>query len=107
MLAMCLGRRLGLGCPRWLDEVLAMLAGAEAVIIFIDQKLRVEVEIFGIGAKEALDVSARGQHVEILVLHRLDVFYADLGFIFRTLQGDIAAYARVPQRCPDLKHRIS
>ena len=49
-------------------------AGAELV----DVELAVEPEVLRVRPQESLDVRVRGEHLELLVLERMDVFRANL-----------------------------
>ena len=78
----------------------------EARVVLVDVELAVEAEILGVGAQEAFDVGLGGQHVELLLLERAQVFPADLGRELGLREVDAPAHACFPKAVANLEHGL-
>ena len=78
--------------------------GDEPRVVLVDVELAVEAQVLGVGPEEALDVRARREQLEMLVLERLDVLRADLRRELDLGVVEPLAHPRLAQAVADLEH---
>jgi hypothetical protein len=73
-------------------------------VVLVGIELAVEPEIFGVGAKEALDIRFPGQHLEVLLFEGPEVLRTNLGVRLRPGQLKPLAKPGFAQAVAYLEH---
>src|SRR5581483_1363542 len=87
----------------WRPRV-AVLVHPEARAVLVDVQLAVEAEEVRVAAQEAPDIGLPGEHVEVLLLERLQVADADLRRLRGGRQVEALAPPRLLEAGADLEH---
>ena len=96
--------RAALVVPRAQRDVL--FAGDEAGVVLVDVELALEPQRVGVVPQEALDIGGRRQHVELLLLERLQVLAADFRLLLELEKIELLAQACLAETVADLEHGL-
>src|SRR4029078_12041611 len=77
-----------------------------ARVELVDEELSVEAEVLGVRAQEALGVGRPREHVELLLLERLDVARANCRVGLDVAEGQSTTFACLSECRTDLKHAV-
>jgi hypothetical protein len=84
-----------------------LLLGGEAAVVFVDEPLRVEIEVVRIGAEEPLRVGSAGQDLEAFVLERPQVLGADTRLALDLRELELPTHPRLAKAAADLEQLVS
>src|SRR5262249_22776795 len=89
-----------------LDRFVVVTVGDVARVVLVDVELPVEAEEVGVRAHKALDVRARREGLELLLLEGADVLRADLRRELDLRIVEPLAHASLAQAVSDLEHQV-